>query len=596
MPGKICQYSASLLSLADAWLILMQGGNFWGTPYSEARKRIAAIGITDVHLSIASLKVFSMESHQLIRLFHRSPSTAHDISPSSPLDWARNLSKWRVRSDEGTELQGPSPAVVEVPYAKGKRRNASAREVALVQLHSMNATAGSSQSTKPNVTQPSLQTQGNENDSSILGFYKRLKRFLPDGKPYFRPPLSVTTLPSHSTPPVSRPALAFRSLIMDISAIKCERREIAVPSKDPKEKKKEEKLDTKANGVKDEDEELSEEDAQLKSELEMLVERLKVRAINDQGIKYRSLPSCSRNAPDTHKNIHVVHDFRSETKFLRPHYPGLQELFETWPASENKSLFADILSVLAMTYSDTEPRGTLRYRLLSASLLPPTSKISEPGSWGHEYVRHLAVELGEEYTTRQEGEEAVPLPAPEAESDAPKSKPAPVPGTIKDLHNLGLECATFFLGHNAEPDAVDLFVELEIVDRIASLVDANAFGRVCAYMDRCVMLLPPPDDVTFLRTIHKIYLQFSKFPEALGVVIRLNDAALIRQDFNASGNPIMKKQLAFLLARAQIPIEWLKSSASEDADAEDEFPEDILHCLSIAAQWTLLRICIFRIR
>jgi len=51
------------------------------------------------------------------------------------------------------------------------------------------------------------------------------------------------------------------------------------------------------------------------------------------------------------------------------------------------------------------------------------------------------------------------------------------------------------------------------------------------------MLLPPPDDVTFLRTIHKIYLQFSKFPEALGVAIRLNDPDLIREDFNASGNP-----------------------------------------------------------
>jgi len=140
-----------------------------------------------------------------------------------------------------------------------------------------------------------------------------------------------------------------------------------------------------------------------------------------------------------------------------------------------------------MTYSDTEPRGTLRYRLLSASLLPPTSKISEPGSWGHEYVRHLAAELGEEYIIRQEGEEAVPPPAPESgDSDTPKPKPAPVPGTIEDLHNLGLECATFFLGHNAEPDAVDLFVELEIVDRIVDLVDANTFGRVCAYMDRCV--------------------------------------------------------------------------------------------------------------
>lgn len=350
--------------------------------------------------------------------------------------------------------------------------------------------------------------------------------------------------------------------------------EIAVPSKDPKEKKKEEKLDTKANGVKDEDEELSEEDAQLKSELEMLVERLKELNTDLYRPALETLRTLIRTSTSSMTSV------PKPLKFLRPHYPGLQELFETWPASENKSLFADILSVLAMTYSDTEPRGTLRYRLLSASLLPPTSKISEPGSWGHEYVRHLAAELGEEYTIRQEGEEAVPLPAPEAESDAPKSKPAPVPGTIEDLHNLGLECATFFLGHNAEPDAVDLFVELEIVDRIASLVDANTFGRVCAYMDRCVMLLPPPDDVTFLRTIHKIYLQFSKFPEALGVAIRLNDAALIRQDFNASGNPIMKKQLAFLLARAQIPIEWLKASASEDADAEDEFPEDILDCLS----------------
>ncbi|KAG1850138.1 hypothetical protein F4604DRAFT_1934583 [Suillus subluteus] len=43
---------------------------------------------------------------------------------------------------------------------------------------------------------------------------------------------------------------------------------------------------------------------------------------------------------------------------------------------------------------------------------------------------------------------------------------------------------------------------------------------------------------------------------------------------------VIKKQLSFLLAHAQIPIEWLKMSASEYVDAEDEFPEDILDCLS----------------
>jgi 26S proteasome regulatory subunit N1 len=45
----------------------------------------------------------------------------------------------------------------------------------------------------------------------------------------------------------------------------------------------------------------------------------------------------------------------------------------------------------------------------------------------------------------------------------------------------------------------------------------------------------------------------------------------------------MKKQLAFLLARAQIPIEWLRAPASEDADAEEEeLPADIIDCLSNA--------------
>jgi 26S proteasome regulatory subunit N1 len=47
-----------------------------------------------------------------------------------------------------------------------------------------------------------------------------------------------------------------------------------------------------------------------------------------------------------------------------------------------------------------------------------------------------------------------------------------------------MQCAVFLLGHNAEPDAVDLLEELEIVDRIAELVDGNTYARVCAYMIR----------------------------------------------------------------------------------------------------------------
>ncbi|KAI6001568.1 26S proteasome regulatory complex non-ATPase subcomplex Rpn1 subunit [Pisolithus orientalis] len=349
--------------------------------------------------------------------------------------------------------------------------------------------------------------------------------------------------------------------------------EIKAFAEDPKNKKKEDddrdKLNpSKPNGDKrDEEEELSEEDAQLKAELEMLVERLKESNTNLYRPALETLRTLIRTSTSSMTSV------PKPLKFLHPHYPGLQSLFETWPTSEDKSLFADILSALAMTYSDTQPRGTLRYRLISASLMPSSSTIPEPGSWGHEYVRHLAAELGEEYTIRQEGEES---PSPEK----PNAELVTIPGSIEDLHALGLECAKFFLGHNAEPDAVDLLVELEIVDRIADLVDINTFGRVCTYMDRCVNLLPPPDDVTFLRTIHKVYLQFSKLPEALSIGMRLNDADLIREDFNASGNPIMRRQLAFLLARSQIPVEWLHPPPSEDADGEAEFPKDIMECLS----------------
>ncbi|KAK6983897.1 hypothetical protein R3P38DRAFT_3293203 [Favolaschia claudopus] len=175
-------------------------------------------------------------------------------------------------------------------------------------------------------------------------------------------------------------------------------------------------------------------------------------------------------------------------KFLRPLYP--------WPASDDKSLFADILSVLAMTYSDTQPRGTLRYRLLASSSQPEGSPLADPGTWGHEYVRHLAAELGDEYTFRETEVDDAPTPEPAS--------------TICVLWRE---------------------------NGIAQLVDDDTFNRVCQYMIRCVNLLPPPDDISFLWTAHKIYVQHRKFPEALALAIRLGDPALVREDFQRTRKP-----------------------------------------------------------
>jgi 26S proteasome regulatory subunit N1 len=364
---------------------------------------------------------------------------------------------------------------------------------------------------------------------------------------------------------------------------------ITVPSEDPKKKKDDKKKpedtdpsssskpdsDEKATGKDkegDEAEELSEEDLQLKNSLEMLVERLKESNKSLYAPSLESLRTLIRTSTSSMTSV------PKPLKFLRPHYPDLQTLFRTWEPSEDKSNFADILSVLAMTYSDTEPRGTLRYRLLSASLRsthgPADSPLADPGSWGHEYVRHLAAELGDEFALREQDE---------AEEEEKTDAADEVIGTTEDLRGLAKQCATFLLGHNAEPDAVDLLEELEMVDSIVPLVDENTYARVCQYMIRCVDFLPPPDDIAFLQTAHSIYVTHHKFPEALSLAIRLGDADLIRQDFNAPGNPLMKRQLAFLLARAQVPLQWLQNPVAEGedlADISEEIPEDLLECLS----------------
>lgn len=96
--------------------------------------------------------------------------------------------------------------------------------------------------------------------------------------------------------------------------------------------------------------------------------------------------------------------------------------------------------------------------------------------------------------------------------------------------------------------------------------------RTTDLLCRCVSLLPPPDDISFLRTAHAIYLKHHKYPEAIAIAVRLNDQELIHQDFNAPANPLMKRQLAFILARAQVPKEWVLPEDSEE--------EDLVDCLS----------------
>ncbi|KAI9851920.1 MAG: proteasome regulatory particle base subunit [Thelocarpon superellum] len=286
--------------------------------------------------------------------------------------------------------------------------------------------------------------------------------------------------------------------------------------------------------VEPREEELSDEDQQLKNELEMLVERL---LEPDTTLHKSALEAIKDFIKTSTSSMTAV---PKPLKFLRPHYEALTKRYEDWPAGEEKDSLADVLSVLGMTYSDEERLDSLKYRLLAPS--------NEIGSWGHEYVRHLALEIGQEYQKRMADE-----------------KP------YQDLVDLALSLVPYFLSHNAEADAVDILSELEMIEEIPKFLDENTYHRVCLYMVSMVSLLTYPEDQQFLRTAHDIYKQYNKLAQAIVIAIRLNDLDLIQSDFTSTEDKSLKKQMAFLIARQQI---WL------DLPMETEEDMEIAECLS----------------
>ncbi|KAH8913357.1 hypothetical protein BT69DRAFT_1314892 [Atractiella rhizophila] len=230
-------------------------------------------------------------------------------------------------------------------------------------------------------------------------------------------------------------------------------------------------------------------------------------------------------------------------KFLRPHYPSLQSVYNSWPSSStpvpnaDKNLLADILSVLAMTYSDEGRRETLKYRLKGGS-------DEDPGVWGHEYVRHLAAEIGEEYVSRQQERASQEEGSGEEERDV----------STQDLLELSKRLLPFLLSHNAESDACDLLLELETIGTIIPFVTEDTFARVGLYLISCVNYLPPPEDAEVMKTAREIYRKHDRFMEALVLSIRLGDRSLVEEDFESPKSSTMKRQLAYVLARHGVPL------------------------------------------
>lgn len=304
------------------------------------------------------------------------------------------------------------------------------------------------------------------------------------------------------------------------------------------------------------EEQLSEEDQKLKDNLELLVEALK-EDNHDAQIYLNSLNQLKLFIKNSTNSMTAV---PKPLKFLRPNYHLLCQIYDKWIDSSLKSSLADILSVLAMTFFDNGKYDSLKFRLLS-------NNFDDIQNWGHEYIRHLALEIGEVYQIQLESTVNNDTDNNDNDNNNNSKNNTTVNTTISsetqyianqfskdDILQLSLNIVPYFLKHNGEEDAVDLLLEIESIDKLPQFVDNDTYKRVCQYMVACVPLLPSPDNTSFLKTAYTIYLNHSEWTDALSLAIRLNDETLIKSIFDLTNDPIMLKQLAYILSTQRISI------------------------------------------
>ncbi|KUF87302.1 26S proteasome non-ATPase regulatory subunit 2 B [Phytophthora nicotianae] len=326
--------------------------------------------------------------------------------------------------------------------------------------------------------------------------------------------------------------------------------QIPVPAKDPaaKDDKTPDAAKT-ANPTEDgpTEEELSEEDRKLKEDLETAVARV-CGPQEEIGVKQLALELLRREIRTATSSMTSV---PKPLKFLRPSYDDLKTAYATFQAGETKKLMADVLAVLAMTMAKEGSRESLKFKLLGNS--------TDLGSWGHEFVRSLAGEVGEEYNARITAENAV-------DPD------------VRDLLEIVDAIVPFHMQHNAEPEAIDILIEVQQLAKLLKSpdIDEKNYQRVCLYLLACADFMSDAEDlVNLLNTAYSLFLRLEQYPDALRVALRVGNDDFVTEVFQKCKDDVVRSQMGYILGRQRCFYEdESEASANEiigNSDLSDKF-------------------------
>jgi 26S proteasome regulatory subunit N1 len=120
------------------------------------------------------------------------------------------------------------------------------------------------------------------------------------------------------------------------------------------------------------------------------------------------------------------------------------------------------------------------YDFLAQNGAPSKHAEDNLGSWGHEFVRSLTGEIGQEYNARV-------LEGADPELDEP----------FADLLGMVDVIVPFHVTHNAEAEAIDLLIEVQRLRNLMKLekIDENNYERICLYLIKTADYMSDPDDL-----------------------------------------------------------------------------------------------------
>uniref|UniRef100_A0AC35TK98 26S proteasome non-ATPase regulatory subunit 2 n=1 Tax=Rhabditophanes sp. KR3021 TaxID=114890 RepID=A0AC35TK98_9BILA len=272
----------------------------------------------------------------------------------------------------------------------------------------------------------------------------------------------------------------------------------------------------------------TDEDLELKSKLDELTALL----IAKSGDFSKNLATVGVLIRESTTSITAV---PKPLKYLTEHYKSLVTLFESLPESGDKQFLADIVSVIAMVAG--EGIDVVKYRLMGKG---------EPvGNWGNEYVKHLTLDVVAAWKEPAAKEEAMSV----------------------ELMNLVSGIVEYYITHNSEVEACDLLMEIDRFDVLIKLAKAGECQKLCNYLLACVAYAPDPDNIALNKAAMEIYEQFGHEYESFRCAVMLNDVDLIKQKINACKEVNVKKQMALLLGRHQMFLEF------EDTEADLQIAE-----------------------